>query len=101
MYVLSDFDWVWDNDTKSFASFLKPDCREVLFHVDYSCGTAAVRGTIPMIEDQYYWEIKMTTPVYGTDMVCYEPHHEKAGLWGFQPGLIQTGLYSHRRRLEA
>lgn len=63
------FDWVWDNETKSFASFLKPDSREVLFHVDYSCGTAAVRGTIPMVEDQYYWEIKMTTPVYGTDMM--------------------------------
>ena len=22
-----------------------------------------------MVEDQYYWEVKMTTPVYGTDMV--------------------------------
>ena len=41
----------------------------MVFHVDYSCGTAAVRGTIPMVEDQYYWEVKMTTPVYGTDMV--------------------------------
>ena len=69
VFFFSDFDWVWDGDTKSFASYLKPDSREVVFHVDYSCGTAAVRGTIPMVEDQYYWEVKMTTPVYGTDMV--------------------------------
>ena len=26
---------------------------------------------------------------------------EKTGLWGFQSGLTQTGLYSHRKRLEA
>ncbi|KAL3876268.1 hypothetical protein ACJMK2_034135 [Sinanodonta woodiana] len=63
------FDWVWDDSSKSSASHLKMDKREVLFHVDYSCGTAAVRGTLPMQQDQYYWEIKMTTPVYGTDMM--------------------------------
>lgn len=51
------------------ASFLREDSREVLFHIDYSCGTAAVRGNTPMKNDQYYWEVKMTTPVYGTDMV--------------------------------
>ena len=34
--------------------------------------------------------------------VClYEPRHEKTGFWGFQPGLTQTGLYSHRKRLAA
>ena len=48
---------------------MKHDQREVVFHVDYSCGTAAVRGSQIMGEDQYYWEVKMTTPVYGTDMV--------------------------------
>ena len=26
---------------------------------------------------------------------------EKTGLWGFRTGLTQSGLYSHRRRLEA
>jgi SPRY domain-containing SOCS box protein 3 len=41
-----------------------------MFHIDYSGGTAAVRGNVKMHKDQYYWEIKMTTPVYGTDMVC-------------------------------
>ena len=30
-----------------------------------------------------------------------EPRCEKTGLRGFRPGLTQTGLYSHRRWLEA
>ena len=30
-----------------------------------------------------------------------EPRSEKTGLRGFRPGPTQTGLYSHRRRLEA
>ena len=68
--LIADFEWIWDNPSKSAASFLKHDQREVVFHVDYSCGTAAVRGSQSMCEDQYYWEVKMTTPVYGTDMVC-------------------------------
>ena len=29
------------------------------------------------------------------------PRSEKTGLRGFRPGPTQTGLYSHRRRLEA
>lgn len=68
-YSLSDFDWVWDEDSKSSACHLKQDHREVMFHMDYSCGTAAVRGTVPMKENQHYWEVKMTSTVYGTDMV--------------------------------
>ena len=31
----------------------------------------------------------------------YEPRCEKTGLRGFLPGPIQTGLYTHRRWLEA
>ena len=30
-----------------------------------------------------------------------EPHCEKTGFRGFRPGPTQTGLYSHRRWLEA
>ena len=33
--------------------------------------------------------------------LAYEPLCEKTGLRGFRPGLIQTGLYSHRRCHEA
>ena len=31
----------------------------------------------------------------------YEPRREKTGLRGFRLGLTQTGLYSHRKELEA
>ena len=34
-------------------------------------------------------------------IVSYEPRCEKTGLRGFRPGPTQTGLYSHRRWLEA
>ena len=30
-----------------------------------------------------------------------EPVHEKTNNLGFRPDLTQTGLYSHRKRLEA
>ena len=34
-------------------------------------------------------------------VIIYVPSHKKINNLGFRPGLIQTGLYSHRRRLEA
>lgn len=37
--------------------------------MEYSCGTAAIRGTKELGDGQHFWEIKMTSPVYGTDMV--------------------------------
>ena len=36
-----------------------------------------------------------------TRMWQYEPRCEKTGLRGVRPGPTQTGLYSHRRWLEA
>ena len=35
------------------------------------------------------------------NLFAYEPRCEKTGLRGFRPGPTQTGLYSHRRWLEA
>lgn len=66
---LPDFDWVWDDLNKSSAALLSCDNRKVSFHVEYSCGTAAIRGTKELGDGQHFWEIKMTSPVYGTDMV--------------------------------
>ena len=43
---------------------------EVKFHPGYSTGTAAIRGNKLMSKgNHHYWEIKMVTPVYGTDVV--------------------------------
>ena len=37
----------------------------------------------------------------GFRLSSYEPRSEKTGHRGFRPGPTQTGLYSHRRWLEA
>ncbi|XP_050836155.1 SPRY domain-containing SOCS box protein 3 isoform X3 [Serinus canaria] len=63
------FDWVWDELNKSTATLLTCDNRKVNFHMEYSCGTAAIRGNKELAEGQHFWEIKMTSPVYGTDMM--------------------------------
>ena len=34
------------------------------------------------------------------NIVTNEPRRQKTGLWGFRPGLTQTGLCSHRKWLE-
>jgi len=67
--IVVAFEWTWDNENKSAAAEVSPCEQEVRFHINYSSGTAAVRGTRVMTDRQYFWEVKMTTPVYGTDMV--------------------------------
>ena len=67
--VFVAFEWTWDGTHKSAAAEVSSDEREVRFHINYSSGTAAVCGTRVMADRQYFWEVKMTTPVYGTDMV--------------------------------
>ncbi|CAE1329768.1 SPSB3 [Acanthosepion pharaonis] len=108
----SYFDWVWDEDSKSSACHLKQDHREVMFHMDYSCGTAAVRGTVPMKENQHYWEVKMTSTVYGTDMMVgvstmnidlNKYRHAFCSLLGRDEdswGLSYTGVTHHKARKE-
>lgn len=66
---VSDFDWVWDANSRSTATLLSCENRKVNFHSEYSCGTAAIRGSKELADGQHFWEIKMTSPVYGTDMV--------------------------------
>jgi hypothetical protein len=60
---------VWEETSKSTEVSLSCGGRKASFHADYSCGTAATRGTEALAEGQHFWEIKMTSPVYGTDMV--------------------------------
>ncbi|KAK7482713.1 hypothetical protein BaRGS_00026011 [Batillaria attramentaria] len=64
-----EFTWSWDQFSTTSDSTLQEDGREVIFHANYSSGTAAIRGTTPFREGHHFWEIKMTTPVYGTDMM--------------------------------
>lgn len=102
------FDWVWDEHFKSSGAFLSCDNRKVSFHSDYSCGTAAIRGTKELVDGQHFWEVKMTSPVYGTDMMVgigtSEVNLEKfkysfGSLLGHDEdswGLSYTGLLQHK-----
>ncbi|XP_054499830.2 SPRY domain-containing SOCS box protein 3 isoform X1 [Agelaius tricolor] len=102
------FDWVWDDLNKSTATLLTCDNRKVNFHMEYSCGTAAIRGNKELAEGQHFWEIKMTSPVYGTDMMVGigtsdvnldKYRHTFCSLLGKDEdswGLSYTGLLHHK-----
>ncbi|XP_063286707.1 SPRY domain-containing SOCS box protein 3 [Pelobates fuscus] len=103
-----DFDWVWDDCSKSTATLLSCDNRKVSFHMEYSCGTAAIRGNKVLSDGQHFWEIKMTSPVYGTDMMVGigtsdvnldKYRHTFCSLLGKDAeswGLSYTGLLQHK-----
>ncbi|XP_022102380.1 SPRY domain-containing SOCS box protein 3-like [Acanthaster planci] len=84
--ILRQLDWVWNEEETSDACVyvLGKTGAQVCFHQDYSCGTAAARGTQPMSEGQHFWEIKMDSPVYGTAMMV-----------GIGTKQIDLGQYSH------
>ncbi|XP_043273489.1 SPRY domain-containing SOCS box protein 3-like [Venturia canescens] len=63
-------EWSWDETLATSASLLSRKNLEVKFHPNYSNGTVAVRGNKPMEKARHhYWEIKMLTPIYGTDVM--------------------------------
>ncbi|CAH2048881.1 unnamed protein product, partial [Iphiclides podalirius] len=65
-------EWKWERpETNSTTQVLMTDDRkQVTFHPYYSSGTAAVRGDAPMEHNyQYYWEVKMLSETYGTDIM--------------------------------
>ncbi|XP_028311996.1 SPRY domain-containing SOCS box protein 3a [Gouania willdenowi] len=103
-----DFDWVWDDCSRSTATLLSCDNRKVSFHSECSRGTAAIRGSKELAEGQHFWEIKMTSPVYGTDMMVGigtcdvnldKYRHSFCSLLGKDAdswGLSYTGLLHHK-----
>lgn len=65
-------EWKWEVPASMEQSWVKmtDDQRQVTFHPYYSSGTAVVRGTTPMLHDyHYYWEVKMLSEPYGTDIM--------------------------------
>ncbi|KAA0705072.1 SPRY domain-containing SOCS box protein 3 [Triplophysa tibetana] len=101
-------DWVWDKESKSSGAYLSCSDRMVSFHSEYSCGTAAVRGSRALGDGQHFWEIKMTSPVYGTDMMVGigtsevnldQFRHSFCGMLGTDEdswGLSYTGQLHHK-----
>lgn len=69
-HLLTVHEWAWDKELATATTLLSNDNREVRFHPGYSSGTAAIRGDSPFQHGHiYYWEIKMLTALYGTDVV--------------------------------
>lgn len=63
-------EWNWEPDASVNNVVLSNDNRDVMFHPVYSSGTAAVRGQEVLKQNvHYYWEIKMLTNLYGTDIM--------------------------------
>jgi hypothetical protein len=68
--LIAVHEWVWDDSVLTSAARLFLDGQEVHFHPCYSSGTTAVRGSKPCVGGNvYYWEIKVLTPLFGTDVV--------------------------------
>ncbi|XP_063586077.1 SPRY domain-containing SOCS box protein 3-like [Penaeus indicus] len=68
-----EFAWVWstrEQGGQAGSVVLGPDQRQISFNPEYSSGTTAVRGceSLP-IGHHHYWELKMTSAVYGTDIM--------------------------------
>ncbi|XP_014223311.1 SPRY domain-containing SOCS box protein 3-like [Trichogramma pretiosum] len=63
-------EWEWDTAYETSRLQLAHENLEVKFHPGFSTGTAAVRGNKPMTSGKHHWwEVKMLTPVYGTDVM--------------------------------
>ncbi|CAF4931689.1 unnamed protein product [Pieris macdunnoughi] len=65
-------EWKWEQPIETGSSWvvLSEDKKQVTFHPFYSSGTAAAKGDTPLLHNQhYYWEIKILTDTYGTDIM--------------------------------
>lgn len=63
-------EWIWDEKLSTTSITLSNNNANVTFHPVYSTGTAVVKGNKPLEAGRHhYWEILMTTHIYGTDVV--------------------------------
>ncbi|XP_046619569.1 SPRY domain-containing SOCS box protein 3-like [Neodiprion virginianus] len=66
----NEIEWQWDEKYASKTLRLSKMNLEVNFNPGYSMGTSAVRGNKLMASGRHhYWEVKMITQVYGTDIM--------------------------------
>ena len=69
------------------SEVLWPLYSVIIFFIDHYCAGVSNKHCV--------------LPVLIFPIFALEPRYEKTGLRGFRPGPTQTGLYSHRRWLEA
>ena len=88
-----------NNDIVNFQRSLKRDAAVPVFY------------SVHVVLMTYHTLYRHNSLFYTRDVAVYylcvvlkmkiEPSHQKTNILGFRPGLTQTGLYSHRSRLEA
>lgn len=62
-----DDPWRWSRTHRSCEVMVTgPQARTVLFHPNWSKGTAGVRGTRVLNNGRFYWEIHVANRVFGT-----------------------------------
>ena len=68
-----EFAWVWSTQEEGGQAgniILDAERRQINFNPEYSSGTASVRGNQILPKNyQHYWEVKLTSAVYGTNIV--------------------------------
>ncbi|XP_034192762.2 SPRY domain-containing SOCS box protein 3 [Osmia lignaria lignaria] len=63
-------EWTWDKEHTTYTTVLSEQDLEVKFHNGFSYGTAVIRGNKALEKGRlHYWEVKMLTPIYGTDIM--------------------------------
>ncbi|KAH7645297.1 SPRY domain-containing SOCS box protein SP555 [Dermatophagoides farinae] len=65
-------DWQWNRDDRSDAVRISNNGHIAYFHIDWSSGTAAVRGNKPINiypNRKYYWEVLLKDRIFGTSMM--------------------------------
>ncbi|VDO04225.1 unnamed protein product [Rodentolepis nana] len=62
-------EWVWDSQCTTPELCLFKDDKTIIFHPKSSNGTSVVRGTELFTSGIHYWEIRVITPLYGTDVM--------------------------------
>ncbi|XP_049873778.1 SPRY domain-containing SOCS box protein 3 isoform X2 [Pectinophora gossypiella] len=107
-------EWKWEQPQETARSWVvvSDDQKQVTFHPFYSSGTAAVKGDTPLQHNyHYYWEVKMLTETYGTDIMVglgtnkvniAENHYNFRSLLGQDAesyGLSYTGAVRHEARV--
>ncbi|XP_013186956.1 SPRY domain-containing SOCS box protein 3 [Amyelois transitella] len=69
-YEVSEWKWQKPEPTGLTLAVVSEDKKEVTFHPFYSSGTAVIKGdTALQHNNHYYWEVKMLTETYGTDIM--------------------------------
>lgn len=59
--------WSWNKRDRSKEVWLSgPENRTVRFHLNWSRGTAGIRGNRVLNNGRYYWELSMSNRIFGT-----------------------------------